>query len=123
MRIIKKINENLYILFAVGGDESLMNQINLIFLHRGEIIKYINIHSIDKTFRDIVYYFDEKNNELIFPRRIENSNDVIDMCDLDVKNNKLLTISPLKIDVKKYKSKFHTKFSYFRDVVFFKIKF
>jgi hypothetical protein len=86
-------------------------------------LKYIVVKSHDKRLREIEFYYDEKNNELIFPIRIENRNDEAPIYDIDLENNRLIKIFPLQ-DISEYqKSKFSFNLTKSNDIVFYKVKF
>lgn len=118
---IKRINDEVYLLVGVGGNENFETQLSLIFINESKILKYIVIKSIDKRLRDIEYLFDEKNKEFVFTRGIVNINDEIPIYDLDIDEQKIRKIMPLKENLSEYKTKFVHKFSRSWDKVYYKI--
>lgn len=68
IRSIKKLNDKVYLLTGIGGNLEFETELSLIFINQNKILKYIVVKSCDKRLREIEFYYDEKNNELIFPR-------------------------------------------------------
>lgn len=123
IRSIKKVNDKVYLLTGIGGNLEFETELSLIFINQNKILKYIVVKSYDKRLREIEFYYDEKNNELIFPIRIENRNDEAPIYDIDLENNRLIKIVPLQ-DISEYqKSKFSFNLTKSNDIVFYKVKF
>lgn len=131
---IKKINKEVYLILATGGNLPMNVQLNLIFISKNKIIKHFVVYSLDRalngvTFktkvnlgRNFDYYYDEKNNEFIFPRTLQGIYDRIPIYEVNLQTNKLDCIMPINIDVEKYSRKMPPIWRSIRETHYYKIK-
>lgn len=94
---VMKIDDDLYMLFGLGGDVGTGLFINLIFITKKKIIKHVIIESFDRLFTDLDYYYDKPKKELTFRRVIANRlYEIIPIHEVDFNDNKVNTIMPIE---------------------------
>lgn len=123
IRSIKMVNDKVYLLTGIGGNLEFETELSLIFINQDKILKYVVIKSYDKRLREIEFYYDDKNNELIFPILVEDLNDKLPIYDIDLENNRLIQIFPLNEISEYQKSKFSFRLTKSKNIVFYKVKF
>jgi hypothetical protein len=94
-RSVRKITKNIYMLIGIGGNTNFETELNLIFIKKGEILKYYIVKSNNKLLRDVTFEYLPKTKEVLIP--IPKKQTPLNyIYDINIKENKLDSIRALE---------------------------